>query len=350
MQDRPVVAQSPARPILAPDEPPPVAVHNPGASSRFLLIGDHAGNWIPGGLADLGLPLEERTRHIAWDIGVAALGVRLADELGASFIHQRYSRLVIDCNRRPGAPDSIPEVSDGTAVPANAGLNADDAKVRAEAIQAPYQQAIADEIERRSAAGLATILIALHSFTPIMRGVSRPWQVGILHDAGDSRFARAMIDALAQDEALTVGDNEPYSMNTIDFTIPHHAYPRRLPYAEIEIRQDLLGDPAGIEEWCGRIGRALVQADGAIRAPEAPPGWALEGEALTRRFVFTDFAEAFAVLTRVAAHAEGVDHHPEFTSVWNRVDFRLTSHDAGGVTERDVALARKINELADYAG
>jgi len=264
MQDRPVVAQVGTRPILAADEPPPVRQHNPGAGSPFLLVGDHAGNRVPRGLGDLGLPLSERVRHIAWDIGIVSLGVRLADRLGASFVHQTYSRLVIDCNRRPGAPDSIPPVSDDTAIPANADLTAEDAAARAAAIHAPYQAAIAAELDRRAAAGLSTILVALHSFTPVMRGIARPWEVGVLHDAGDNRFARALLVALAEDTALTVGDNEPYSMDTIDYTIPHHAYPRELPYAEIEIRQDLMADEAGVGEWVERLVAALPAAADAI--------------------------------------------------------------------------------------
>ncbi len=81
---------------------------------------------------------------------------------------------------------------------------------------------------------------------------------------------------------------------------------------------------------------------------DIPDGWTLseDGTALEKSFRFTDFAEAFAFLTRVAMHAEKVDHHPEFTSVWNRVDFRLTTHDAGGVTERDLSLAGAINRMA----
>ena len=202
----------------------------------------------------------ERTRHIAWDIGIAALGALLSARLDAIFIHQTYSRLVIDCNRRPGAPTSIPPVSDGTAIAANAALDAAGAAARAEAIHAPYQAAIAAEIERRRTAGQETILIALHSFTPSMNGIDRPWEVGILHDAGDSRFARAMLVGFAQDPALTVGDNEPYSMDIIDYTIPHHANPPHLPYAEIEIRQDLLADEAGVAEWCDRVSDALDHA------------------------------------------------------------------------------------------
>ena len=83
---------------------------------------------------------------------------------------------------------------------------------------------------------------------------------------------------------------------------------------------------------------------------QPPPGWTLaDGKALERTYRFRNFAEAFAFLTRVAAHAEAVDHHPEFTSVWNRVDFRLTTHATGGVTQRDVELAQAIDALAEAA-
>ncbi|MEO7277037.1 MAG: N-formylglutamate amidohydrolase [Sphingomicrobium sp.] len=247
------------------DEPPPVAVHNAGASSPFLLVGDHAGNRIPSSLLQLGLDEVETSRHIAWDIGVAKLGECLADRIGASFIRQVYSRLVIDCNRRPGAPDSIPAVSDGTAVPGNSALDNVAAGLRAEAFHQPYQAAIAAELDRRSELGLTTTLVALHSFTPSMGGFERPWHAGILYDGGDNRFARATLDALAEDPALIVGDNEPYAMNTIDFTIPFHAYPRVLPYVEIEIRQDLLSDSSGIAAWCARLERVLNAAQARYR-------------------------------------------------------------------------------------
>jgi predicted N-formylglutamate amidohydrolase len=211
-------------------------------------------------MGSLGLAEAETRRHIAWDIGVCALGTMLATRLDATFIHQRYSRLVIDCNRRPGAPDSIPPVSDGTAIAPNAALGPAGAAARVAAIHTPYHEAIAAEIGRRSAAGQETILVSLHSFTPRMKGLDRPWQVGILHNAGDNRFARAMLAAFAADPALTVGDNEPYAMDVIDYTVPVHAYPRGLPYAEIEIRQDLLGDDAGVADWCGRVEQALNAA------------------------------------------------------------------------------------------
>ena len=170
MQNRPVVPQSSARPILEPHEAPPFAVHRFAGNSPFLLIGDHAGRKIPQSLANLGVSESDLTRHIAWDIGIAALGVRLADRLGASFVHQLYSRLVIDCNRRPGAPDSIPAVSDGTVIPGNAVLDPAEAAARAAIFHTPYQAAIGAELDRRAAAGRSTILVALHSFTPSMRG------------------------------------------------------------------------------------------------------------------------------------------------------------------------------------
>jgi predicted N-formylglutamate amidohydrolase len=237
-------------------------VHNAGATSPFLLVGDHAGNRIPGSLGRLGLDDAELQRHIAWDIGIAELGLLLGDSLAASFIHQIYSRLVIDCNRRTGAPDSIPAVSDGTPIAGNAGLASADGDARAAAIHAPYHQAIADEIDRRTSLGLPTVLVALHSFTPAMNGVDRPWHVGILYDAGDIRFARATMAAFAQNPALIVGDNEPYSMDTIDFTIPTHAYPRGLPYVELEIRQDLLAHSEGVKAWSHHVEQALTTARG----------------------------------------------------------------------------------------
>lgn len=215
---------------------------------------------IPKSLANLGVSDADLVRHIAWDIGIAALGEQLAARLGATFIHQRYSRLVIDCNRQPGAYDSIPAVSDGTIIPGNKALSPADSGSRSAVFHEPYQAAIGAELDRRKATGRSTILVSLHSFTPSMGGVNRPWQVGILHDRGDARFARAMIEVLREDPALVVGDNAPYAMDTIDYTVPFHAYPRDLPYVEIEIRQDLLSNEQGIGQWSERIAQTLFEA------------------------------------------------------------------------------------------
>lgn len=233
-------------------------MHNAGASSPFLLVGDHAGNSIPRSLNGLGLSDADLRRHIAWDIGIAGLGARLADGLGASFIHQVYSRLVIDCNRQPGTTDSIVEVSDGTVLAANSGLGISEVRARVDEVHAPYHRAIADEIRRRQATGLPTIFVALHSFTPVMNGIARPWHVGILHDGGDNSFALRMLATLTSRRELVVGDNQPYAMDGTDFTVPFHAYPASLPYAEIEIRQDLLSDEAGVSHWAAMMKRALA--------------------------------------------------------------------------------------------
>ncbi|WP_419808757.1 N-formylglutamate amidohydrolase [Sphingomonas sp.] len=253
-------------PLLAASDPPPVSVVNGAGASPFLFIGDHAGNVIPSRLDALGLGAEELGRHIAIDIGVHGLGERLAEAMDATFIRQTYSRLVVDCNRYPDAPDAVAQVSDGTAIPANADLTPADRAARFDEIHEPYQRAIGAEIARRIAAGVPPILISLHSFTPALRGGGprggslRPWHVGVLHDAGRAEFARAMLAAFAADGSLVVGDNEPYRMDTIDYTVPRHAYPAGLAYAELEVRQDLIGDDEGQRRWATIIARALATA------------------------------------------------------------------------------------------
>jgi predicted N-formylglutamate amidohydrolase len=205
-----------------------------------VLIGDHTGDAIPQSLGTLGLSAEDRARHIAVDIGIEALGVMLAERLGAPFLRQRYSRLVIDCNRDPAHPGSVAQVSDGTAVRGNTGIAAADRQARIDAIFAPYQNAISAMLDAREAAGLETILVSLHSFTPRMNGADRPWHLGVLHDGHEDAFSFAVLDRLRALGTYVVGDNEPYRMNTTDYTVPRHAFARGLPYLELEVRQDLI--------------------------------------------------------------------------------------------------------------
>lgn len=253
-------------PLLTPGDGPPVAILNPAASSPFLLTGDHAGIAIPRALGRLGVSEADLARHIACDIGIGALGERLSAMLDAMFVHQHYSRLVIDCNRAPHAPDAMPPVSDGTAIPANHGLSRADADARVAAIHAPYHAAIAAEIERRITIGQPTILVALHSFTPAMAGVARPLDIGILHDGGDPAFARETLAALLAGGGFVAADNQPYHMDDTDFSVPHHAYGRRLPYVEVEFRQDHLAAPGGIGLWADRFARALRRAAQGLRS------------------------------------------------------------------------------------
>lgn len=234
-------------------------VYGQDGGGPFVLVSDHAGQAIPPTLDGLGLSADERARHIGWDIGIDGVGRKLADALPAVLIEQVYSRLVIDCNRAPGHPTSIVTQSDGTAVPRNQSLSMQDRAWREQAILHPYHQRITQELDARLAQKRAVVVVALHSFTPVMREVARPWHVGLLHNH-DSRLAHIMIDLLRA-EGLVVGDNEPYALtDTSDYTIPLHGEQRAMPHIEIEIRQDLIAHPEGQAEWAARLASLLPQA------------------------------------------------------------------------------------------
>lgn len=243
--------------LLAEDEPHPAIIRGGAPDCPFVLVADHAGNAIPRALGDLGLGDGDRARHIAWDIGIAAVAEALALRLGAPLVRQRYSRLVIDCNRDPARSDAIPEVSDGSAIPGNRALDATARAARIAAIHAPYHAAIAAALAGRER---TPIVVALHSFTPAMNGHARPWHAGVLHYRGDTRFSAAVLTGLRRRVAAPVGDNQPYAMDGIDFTVPHHCYDAGLAYAEIELRQDLIGDPGGQEHWAQVLAQVLTEA------------------------------------------------------------------------------------------
>lgn len=247
--------------LLRPHDPPTVSLVNPQGRSPFLLIGDHAGRAIPEALADLGVSSEDRARHIAVDIGISALGHALSGRLDAVFIAQHWSRLVIDCNRDPGSDAAVPTVSDGTIIPGNRDLSPQARAARVDEIHGPYQQAVAEAIAARMAEPRPTVLVSLHSFTPrLAGGEPRPWDAGVLHDGGDPRFALAMLERMRHANGLAIGDNEPYRMDSVDHTVPRHAYAARLPYVELEVRQDHLANGRGVMEWADRLCQWLEQA------------------------------------------------------------------------------------------
>ena len=226
-----------------------------------MIVCDHAGRALPRALGDLGLPPEALLDHVAWDIGALELSRRLAEAFDAPLVHQTYSRLVIDCNRAPFRPDSIVEVSDRWTVPGNQGLSSADAHARQAAVFDPYHARIAAELEARAARGVVTTLICVHSFTPVMAGVARPWHVGVLH-LGDSPASTATLGLLGREEGLVVGDNEPYAMTNVDYTAPVHAHLRGLDAVELEVRQDLLQDPDTSRRIADLFIRLLPQALG----------------------------------------------------------------------------------------
>jgi predicted N-formylglutamate amidohydrolase len=252
---------SPATNLLAPGEPPPVRILRPGGGSDLFLAADHAGRLIPRALGTLGLPQSELGRHIAWDIGIAAVTETLSGLLDATAVLQVYSRLVIDCNRAPDHPTSIPPVSELTAIPGNEGLPEAAREARRQAIFEPYHAAIAGLIDRRMAAGRRTILVAMHSFTPVFKSVARTVEIGVLFHH-ETPLSRIMLELLRAEGDLAVGANEPYAITgDSDYTVPVHGDGRGLPHVEIEIRQDLIAEPAGQAAWARRMARLLREAE-----------------------------------------------------------------------------------------
>lgn len=241
--------------LLDAHDPAVYTIHQPQGSSDFLLLADHAGQQVPRSLAALGLPQAELDRHIGWDIGIAGTTRALAQRLDAWAIEQTYSRLLIDCNRPLASPTLIPETSDGTVVPGNTALTAAQRQQRIDAIHAPYHARINAELDARRDAAHPTLLVMMHSFTPVMNGVQRPWHAGVLYHQ-DTRFAQPLLRALGEEGDLVVGDNQPYSVTpTSDYAVPVHGEGRGLVHVELEIRQDLIADEAGQQAWAERLAR-----------------------------------------------------------------------------------------------
>jgi predicted N-formylglutamate amidohydrolase len=252
--------------LLESDDVLPVFEQNEAGRSPFLLTGDHYGRLIPKRLGDLGLGESELKRHIAWDIGIAGVAEQLSDHLGAHLIAQRYSRLVIDCNRPPHVASSIPLISEATTIPGNEGLSRDAAEIRRREIFDPYHGAIAAAIDRRRNSGLPTVLVGLHSFTPVYAGIKRPWHIGALYHR-DTTLPPLLLKALRSEADLVVGDNEPYAVSDeTDYTIPVHGEAGGLINTGIEIRQDLIADQAGERQWAERLARVLGEIETMLRA------------------------------------------------------------------------------------
>ncbi len=247
--------------LLAEDEPAAVAVVRPEGTSQFLLVCDHAGNRIPRRLGGLGLSEADLRRHIAWDVGAATMAHRVCERLDAPLVLQNYSRLVIDCNRNPEVESAMPLVSETTEIPGNRGLDPRQAAARIAEIFRPYHDCITRMMDARQAAGRATILIALHSFTPYYEGRgARPWHIGILYNR-DDRLPRILLELLGAEPDLTVGDNEPYRISdATDYTIPVHGEGRGVVHVKIEVRHDRIESAQGQADWAARLCHFLERA------------------------------------------------------------------------------------------
>lgn len=236
-----------------------VRVTNRNGRGAYVLTCDHASNFMPPEFGTLGLPEDALGRHIAWDPGALAVARLMAAAMDAPLVETCISRLVLDCNRPLDAPDLVPPVSETTLIPGNAQLSSQEREARIARCWRPFHDTVEAVVEDRLARGLETRLVSVHSFTPVYKGMNRPWQIGIIHD-DDTRLALPLITALKGIAGLTVGANEPYSpADRVYFTLERHARSRALPCAMIEIRNDQVIDAAGHRKWAELLSALLSQ-------------------------------------------------------------------------------------------
>lgn len=227
----------------------------PGAGRKLLLICDHASNALPAEYGRLGLAEGEFRRHIAYDIGAGAVTRRLAERLGATAILTGYSRLLIDPNRGTDDPTLVMKLSDGAVIPGNARIGELEVAERIRLFHEPYHAAIAAWLDEALDLGEVPAILSVHSFTPNWKKIPRRWHAALLWDK-DKRLAAPMIEALEAD-GFIVGDNEPYDGALENDTLFRHGTARGLSHALIEIRQDLISDMEGADEWAERLSRVL---------------------------------------------------------------------------------------------
>lgn len=238
--------------------PPPVRALNAAGTSPFVLLCEHASRFIPATYQGLGLGEPDLSRHIAWDIGAARVAEALSAHLDAPLLLAGYSRLLIDLNRPPASETSIPRVSETTVIPGNADLSPEERQHRVGTYFDPFQAAVGQLLDARQQAGKPTAVIGIHSFTPVFKGFSRPWQAGILYRRSRA-FGHGLAEALGG-AAAAIAENEPYSIDDeSDYTVPVHGEARGLDAALVEIRQDLIADDAGADAWAHRLAAALLR-------------------------------------------------------------------------------------------
>jgi predicted N-formylglutamate amidohydrolase len=246
-----------ARTLIGRDDPAPFVVLEEHGRAPALVVCDHASRAFPGSLNRLGLPELPSWQHIAWDIGAGELARGLAHALDAPAVLAGYSRLVVDCNRSPDDEEAFRKESDGWTVPGNQHLTTDDRHLRLASFFDPYHECIEAALGGFRGRGIVPLLVAVHSFSPTLAGNTRPWHAGVLWDR-DEANAQRLLAGLRAEKGLVIGDNEPYSgKHPANYTIDHHAKAHGLPHVCIEVRQDLLSSPAGIERWVRLLARIV---------------------------------------------------------------------------------------------
>ncbi len=242
--------------LLSPGEPPPFSLVNPTGLARVLLVCDHASNRVPLRLGSLGLGAADLADHIAWDPGAAEVALGLSARLDAPLVLGGYSRLVIDLNRPLANPESMAPESAGVPVPGNRDLSPQARAERVRALFDPYHQAVDRLLAGR--AGRPTLLLSIHSFTPVLDAAPRPWHAGVAYGR-DRRLADLLLPALRRPGDLCIGDNQPYGVDDAhDYTLPTHGEGRGIPHVMIEMRQDGLRTAADITGWAERLASAIT--------------------------------------------------------------------------------------------
>lgn len=246
--------------LLRSDEGDPVILVNENGPSPVVLVCEHAGKVVPQALGDMGLSGDDLNRHIAWDIGAEAVARRLSEALDAPLLLQRYSRLAYDCNRPPESPDAMPVKSETTRVPGNEGLSPEARLARIRGIYRPFHDAVTELLDRRAAHNVASLIVTMHSFTPIYRGIRRHLDLGVLHDR-DTRLADLVLGLAGRMKDIVVRRNEPYGpQDGVCHTLNLHGAARGLHHVMLEIRNDLIGHEAGQAQWATRLSGVLEQA------------------------------------------------------------------------------------------
>ena len=245
--------------LLGEDDPDPVGHEKPVGGSDFLLICDHAGNLMPAALGQFGLAADDFERHYAYDIGALGVSRVLSQSLDAELLYQRYSRLLIDCNRAPHSVGAFITRTDGVRIAANETLDQHQIASRISEVFLPYHARIEATISRRLSAGRPPVVVSIHSFTPDHSDfpANRPWHVGVLFNR-DARYAKAVIDGLEAENDLIVGINEPYGVDDEgDYAVPVYCEHLGLLHVELELRQDLIADAEGQRTWGEKLARVL---------------------------------------------------------------------------------------------
>ncbi len=245
----------------AADKTPDIEIFNPEGRAPVLILSDHSGCRMPEDLDGLGLDEKERSRHIAYDIGTTEMTRRLAEQLDAPAVLNHISRLVIDPNRLPHTPTSIPENSDGTVIPGNQNLSEDDIRRRIRLSFLPYHRAISQQLARLRRGGAVPVIIAMHSFTPAMQKEWRPWEAAVLWSTEDDRLAMPVLEGLRGYSEFCIGANQPYSGDHPDgYSLQFHALRTGFPNVAFEVRQDQISTKNDAEAWADRLHKVLQPA------------------------------------------------------------------------------------------